>query len=742
VTRRRPLAPGVLAVVAATVAAPIVAGTGAESPPPAGTQFPASASAVVLDVVVRDGKGEPVHGLTAADFEVIEDGAPQAIQAFHAKAGEPHRTPARTDTAVRPDAAAPPAASLALPAPAAPGTAPAVTAFVFDRLSPPARAAAHHAAVAATGTGDRLAGVAGVFAVDVSLRTLQPYTGDAALVRQALDRAASLSTASFVPESKTNPSVAHALSSLIPHEPAVHSADNAASVVADDQMGELEPLALSHLSAQEKQWQLMVARSLRRMEVFHQALAREKQGFATTNALLSVVASLGGLPGRKSVVFFSEGLALPTAVQPQVRSVIDAATRGGVSLYAVDTAGLRVTSTLAESRSEIHSYSARKARALPNMGGIALPELELNEDALQRDPQAALEALADQTGGFLVRDTNDLGPGLRRIDEDMRDYYVLAYTPTNQDYDGRFRRVAVRVRAKGLRVRTRKGYYAVRAESPGPILPYEAPALAMLGRTPRPRAFRMRVAGLSFPEPAGGRRVPVLVSVPARGLAYKVEGESYRAEFVIVARVKGPDGTVLRKLGQPYELRGPMSQLESVRASDVLFYRETSLPPGRFGLEAVVYDALAREAAVAESELVVPADTPAQARASSLVIVKAAERLASGQRASGALTVGDVLVYPVVEEPLSRSRPLLSFFFTTCVPAGAPAPAARVELLRDGEAVEHSSVALPDPDADGCLRHLAGLPIEGLPAGGYELRLVLGEGEKALVRSARFELAE
>ncbi|HUG54915.1 MAG TPA: hypothetical protein VMR21_14995, partial [Vicinamibacteria bacterium] len=78
-----------------------------------------------------------------------------------------------------------------------------------------------------------------------------------------------------------------------------------------------------------------------------------------------------------------------------------------------------MTSTLAESRSEIHSYSARKARALPNMSGIALPELEINEDALQRDPQAALEALADGTGGFLVRDTNDLGPGLRRIDEDM-----------------------------------------------------------------------------------------------------------------------------------------------------------------------------------------------------------------------------------------------------------------------------------------------------------------------------------
>ncbi|HVR72487.1 MAG TPA: VWA domain-containing protein, partial [Vicinamibacteria bacterium] len=527
-------------VVVLTAAAPLVAGQSAPQHPPAGPQFPASASAVVLDVVVRDGRGEPVHGLAPADFEVYEDGALQSIEGFHAVSRERRATAIRPPAATRASAAAPAPTPDAGPVSPTPDSSPTMTAFVFDRLSPAARALAHRAALGSIGPADRLQGVAGVFAIDLSLLTLQPYTDDAALVRQALDRAASLSTASFAPESKTNPSVARALSALIPREPAVHSAESPNEIVPDDVMGELEPVALSHLRPEERAWQLMVARSLRRMEVFHQALAREQQGFATTNALLSVIASLGGLPGRKSVVFFSEGLALPTKVQPQVRSVIDAATRAGVSLYAVDTAGLRVTSTLAESRGEIHSYSARKERALPNKSGIALPELELNEDALQRDPQAALESLADQTGGFLVRDTNDLGPGLRRIDEDGREYYVLAYTPANQDYDGRFRRIDVRVRGKGLRVRTRKGYYAVRAPSPGPILPHEAPALAMLDRRPRPSAFRMRVAGLSFPEPAGGRRVPVLVSVPARGLAYKVEGESYRAEFVIVARVKAP----------------------------------------------------------------------------------------------------------------------------------------------------------------------------------------------------------
>ena len=725
------------ALLTAAVAARLAAAPAAQDPDPnlaTGIQFPASASAVVLDVVVRDGKGRPVRNLTAADFEAIEDGVPQLIEAFHSVS-----MPRATVIGARPSpgTTAPPSAASR----PAPDTAPAILAFVFDRLSPAARAVAHRAAMEAVREGAPLRGRTGVFAIDRTLLTLQPYTDDVALVRQALDRAGSRSASTFGSESDgRGPSAVRALGHLMPREPAVHAPESAREVVADDPMGELEPIALSHLNRQEQLFQLMIARSLRQMEAFHEALAREQQGFATTNGLLAVVSSLEGLPGRKSVVLFSEGLAVPHSVQPQLRSVVDAATRAGVSLYAVDAAGLRVTSPLADSRGTIQSYTARRERATENKSGIGLTELESNEDALQRDPQAALGALADATGGFLIRDTNDLVPGLGRVDDDAREYYVVAYTPKNQDYDGRFRRVAVRVRGDGRRVRTRKGYYAVRATNPGPVLPHEAPALAVLDRDDRPRRSTVHVAGLSFPEPAGGRRAPILVTVPARTLAYRVEGDRYRAEFSIVARVKSPGGAVLRKLSQPYELEGPRSALDAVRASEVFFYRETTLPPGRFVLEAAVYDALAREGMVAEGELSVPADEPGAIRASSLVIVKAAQRAPAGQQPSGALTSGDVLVYPLLGGPVSRTQPLVSVFFSVCVPPGSAAPPAVVEV-RQGTVVRRSPLRIPEPDGDGCLRSLAGVPLAGLKAGEHELRLVLGEGEQALP-SARFVLAE
>src|SRR4051812_12940211 len=94
-------------------------------------------TAVLVDVVVRDKRGQPVHDLTRADFELLEDGVPQSIGAF---------TPVFEGAGLRQPTTAPvPAADAAAPAPGAAATAtpaiggPVVTALVFDRLGPEAR---------------------------------------------------------------------------------------------------------------------------------------------------------------------------------------------------------------------------------------------------------------------------------------------------------------------------------------------------------------------------------------------------------------------------------------------------------------------------------------------------------------------------------------------------------------------------------------------------------------------------
>lgn len=74
-------------------------------------------------------------------------------------------------------------------------------------------------------------------------------------------------------------------------------------------------------------------------------------------------------------------------------------------------------------------------------------------------------SLAQDSGGFIMRDTDELSVGLKRIAREMSAYYLIGYTSANVDRDGSFRTIEVRVPDRqGLEVRARKGYYAARAD--------------------------------------------------------------------------------------------------------------------------------------------------------------------------------------------------------------------------------------------------------------------------------------
>ncbi|PYQ01017.1 MAG: hypothetical protein DMF83_26625, partial [Acidobacteria bacterium] len=150
---------------------PTLGGAGPQAPPappaPEIPTFGVGTSAVTLDVVVRDKKGNAVRDLQASDFEVFEDGVKQRVESFQAF-GRPRERSAAT--APRPEAPAPaaPVAPVAARAPApepSPETRAQLIAFVFDRLSADARNTAHKAAMAYLDKGHVEGDIVGVFAI-------------------------------------------------------------------------------------------------------------------------------------------------------------------------------------------------------------------------------------------------------------------------------------------------------------------------------------------------------------------------------------------------------------------------------------------------------------------------------------------------------------------------------------------------------------------------------------------------
>jgi hypothetical protein len=371
--------------------------------------------------------------------------------------------------------------------------------------------------------------------------------------------------------------------------------------------------------------------------------------------------------------------------------------------------------------------------------------LERNEDLLRRDPHSGLGQLADETGGILIRNTNDLTDGFRRIDQDMRNYYMLSYVPKNDRLDGKFRTIAVKVKRGGAEVAARKGYYAVPSTGAMPVMSFEAPALVLLETTPVPNAFPVRVTALKFPEPRRLGLTPVLVSVPAAGLTFRPteDKSSYRAEFTILVRFKNAAKEVVDKLSQNYVLTGPLEKLEGVKQGNVLFYREPELEPGVYSMEAIVHDALGEKASVRFATVEQTTLDESVLRASSLVLVANAERVAQGGTPAGnPFLVGDRLLYPNMGDAVRKSAtPELGFFFTI-YPAKGPKPQAALEVLQNGTALAKLPLPLSDADSAGRIQQVSRLPTAALTPGTYDLHLIVTQGQQRISRSTLVRIVE
>jgi VWFA-related protein len=689
--------------------------------------FALTAERVRVDVVVRDKKGALLRGLRVSDFEVYEDGVRQDVESADLlERALPPFVPADPD-----------------PAKPAEKTTPTFVAMAFDRLSPGARVFAQQALLRYLDAPLSTKAWFGAFAIDRGLTTLQPFTPDHEKLRRAALAMTTLGSTAY-------------------------SGVRERDLIRNAYAGMAEGPGQSHVASAElsgvPECRGIEDDVVRRLELMdsrlmeaYDGLERDEQGFAATHALMALVSGIAKLPGRKAVVLFSEGLVIPTGVEAAFRSVVSAANRASVSIYTVDASGLHATSTTDETRRTLDILQARlKPEGMdkpmvrgPGNGdriesGLSL--LEKSEDALRYAAESGLGRLADQTGGFLIRDTNDLSLGLAQIDEELSAYYLLSYSPKNQSYDGRFRTISIKLKAPHGRLQARQGYLALKTTAAVPALEYEAPALARLdlGAT-LPTQVPVHLGALQFPVEPGLSVVPVVIEIPAGALSIRMDKRAgtFRQDFTIVALVRDAAGEVVAKMSQHYPLTGTMAQLPEAQRAEIRFYRETRLPPGSYRLEAVAYDALAETAGGVRASLEVPGAVAGHLRASSLIVVRNAEKLpADATAVPRPLQYHDVLLYPNLDRPMRRDAGQDLTFFVTAWPAlERPGVSAQVEVVRNGQKVAATPPARLLPGADGRIQLASSVPMASFTPGAYELRVTLSDGRDAETRSTVFPIA-
>ncbi len=697
---------------------------------------------VLLDVVVKDKRGRAVTDLAMADFEILEDGLKQPVESFRlisrnpaGEAGKTVSTPTATEPNTSPASTASGPSTPAKPASnATPDVGVSVVALVFDRLSQDGRKRAHDAAMSYLPTGSGLNSFVGVFAINLSVNTVQNYTTDIGLVKKAIDKTGAMSSSGFDSNIVDSGSVINTGQ----REAAIQEATSAAQSGGG---GASAGMAAGAAMAE----QTFEAMRMRTQETF-EALSRDQQGYATTNGLMAIVNSMSRLPGRKAVLFFSEGVSIPPNVQQHFKSVINAANRANVSVYSVDSAGLRSVSPLQATREEINARARRRMdnldRAMNDTSGPLTKALERNEDLLNLSPESGLSQLAQQTGGAFIGDTNNIAAKLKQVDEDLGTYYLLTYSPTNQNYDGKFRNISVKVKRSGVDTLARRGYYAVPPTGSSPMFYYEAPPLALLSGSTKPKDFPLQVNSLNFPEAGRVGRTAIEVEVPSGAFTYTPDSEKkfYGSDFSIVVLVRDKSKQVVEKLSHHYGLTGSLKSLDSVKKGKILFYRETNLPPGKFEVEAVAYDALSSKASVSSCSLEIPEADENRLRLSSVTIIQRAEQVK--EKIDSPFLVGDqLLVYPNLGEPVRKSAKQMGFYFNVYLAKGSTdTPKLTLEVLQNNKSVANVQLKLAAPDSKGRIQYASALPLDSLSPGAYTLRISVSDAHGSVSRSTPFTL--
>jgi VWFA-related protein len=711
------------------------------APPPSSEaqRFGVSTAAVVVDAVVRDKSGKPVLDLAAADFELLEDDVRQDIGNVSLVAPPPGSAPAGASLPV-PPAAAPSVSSNTV-------STPTIVALVFDRLSPEGRSLAWKGAQAYLDTAPAN-DFAGVFVVSNGLEVVHTYTSDRTALKKALEEAASRATANFNKKNDKNASRFGDRSADTPITVGASERGPAQGSTPTNPGGTASqvPTPGQGTTASAGGFSDAALRRVAdRMDRSYEAMMRDEQGYATTNALLALIDSLSLLPGRKTIVFFAEGLALPPAVMARFDSVVATANRANVSVYSVDSAGLRVHSDQMATAMNVNALGNAALDRTTETEGKLTENLEFNEDNLRKDPSVSLKLLADRTGGFLINNTNNLARAFQTIDADRRFHYLLTYAPKNTNFQGEWRRITVKVPKRSVEIRSRTGYLAAPGAGALPILAYEGPALAALERKPLPADLPLRAGVFPMPGPKRPGRLALLAAVEAPSLTFQSDATSgaWRTDFTVLARIRDASGEIVRKASQPYKLSGPSDQLAAAKRGDVLFFRQPDLPPGTYTLEAVVNDALGQKAGATTKSFVVPEAKPGAMVASSLVIVHRTEKVPANERTGdNPLYFGELLLYPNLGEPLGKAKDKTLSFYFTIDPAPGGVPSATLEIVQGAQSLAQLPMDLPKPDATGRISHVAQLPLASFPPGSYILRITLTQGGQKEVRDAPFTVVE
>ena len=366
----------------------------------------------------------------------------------------------------------------------------------------------------------------------------------------------------------------------------------------------------------------------------------------TLDALKQLSGYLGGIPGRKNLIWFSgsfpvnldpgltlnNGFSATRVYAEQVKETSDLLAASRVAVYPIDARGLFPSSVFNVSNPN-SNYSGvshgeasiavpeggrggggRRARPMPsgnsmNPNGFADDNAKFIQTTAAE--HAAMQQIADETGGQAFYDSNAIKAAVARAIENGENYYTFAYTPSNLNFDGKFRKIQVKLRGEKNRLDYRSGYFAdVSGEHASNALLNPSASAIQRGAPPSSQILFMvrllpsddpQLKGLqSQSDPAGlmpeklhgpVKRYWIDYAADVHQVASSLGSDGlHHVALEFVALAYAHDGQILNVANRTFKLNLQSAQYEQIMQTGLPLHQEIDIPTGEVYLRLGVHD--------------------------------------------------------------------------------------------------------------------------------------------------------
>lgn len=515
------------------------------------TTFKVKVNLVEVRVVVRDGKGQAIGNLKQEDFELLDNGKPQAIAKFsEEKAGR------AAISANGPSPASPPDASH--PATIAAAEIPNhFVAYLFDDV---------HARDADLAQARN--------ALKPLLAQMSPN------VRAAIFTTSGLAQLDF---SDDRAKLAATLDRISPHpvdQAAVTPCPNISYYMADLIQNKRDQRAI--LMATQDAWDCAFlddpnmynqARALAETTALQELNRHDAEVRLALSIIKEVIRRMAEMPGERTIVFVSPGFINPDELSSELESM-ERALHAKVVINTLDIRGLYT---------EVPDVSIERLPS-PTIAGV-VQQYDITEH--QQDSEI-LADFADATGGRFFHNNNDLREGFQRLALPPEYSYVLAFTPQNLKLDGKFHKLKIVLKAPAKStIQARKGYYAPKGPADATEQAKQDIEDAVFSRE-EVRDIPLEVHTQFFKPDQNDAKLSVVARVDVRHIHFRKDNGRNNNDLTVISAIFDSNGNFISGTQKVLQLHLKDETLEGRLGSGLVLKSNFDVKPGNYIVRLVV----------------------------------------------------------------------------------------------------------------------------------------------------------